>query len=230
MSSDPGDLPVKNLNQCAESNDKGGELGTPAIASIDTVEREESLPFVKRSLLWKYIDSMETFKKMTQKPHFSPLYEHMEETREGLALAHMVNFSNLVEDTSKLKFSSDIAVIERGLKNLAEFKSHGFDIEKVEACLTQLLLKKQRAEELQKEYNNIRSEMKNSVNEGQLDAEISQLHQKFREIEKKLEEAKLKKETRDKALSALQSKGDVVAKNVESLEVEFESIVDSLYG
>lgn len=135
-------------------NDKGCELGTPATVSIDTM-KNESVPFVKCSPLWKNIDSMELYK--TQKPHFSPLVKCREETREGLAVGVLVKFSNLVENTSKLQFSSEIAIIERSLETLAEFESHGFDVEKVQGCLTRLLSKKKRADELQKEYEDIQS-------------------------------------------------------------------------
>lgn len=82
----PWNLPVKNLNQHAASIDIGGGVGTPAIVGIDAMENEQSLPFVKNHLLCEDIHSMETYKKMTQKPHFAPLYEHIEEEREGLAV------------------------------------------------------------------------------------------------------------------------------------------------
>ncbi|XP_063943928.1 DUF724 domain-containing protein 1 isoform X2 [Daucus carota subsp. sativus] len=222
------DGPNRNLIQCAESNNKGGELGPPATSRTDAMGNEVTLPFVKRSPVWKYIDSLETYKKMAQKPHFSPLYRNVEENHEGLAISLMVNFHNLVENTSKLRFSSDIAVIERGLEALAKFKSHGFDVENVQACLTQLLLKKQKAEELQKECDDTRSKISNSSHKGELDEEISRLCQKLKEIEKELSQAKLKKENRDTDSSALQSRMHAVAENIKSIQVEFESIVGSL--
>ncbi|KAK1375509.1 hypothetical protein POM88_031702 [Heracleum sosnowskyi] len=221
----PGNLPIENLNGCAESNEKGCELGTPALVSIDTVENQ-SLPFAKRTPVWKVIESMELYK--TQKPHFSPLIKYEENMREGLAIGTIVNFSNLVESTSKLQFSCDITIIEGKLESLAEYESHGFDVEKVRACLTQLLSKKQTASELQKEYDNIGSEIHNSLDEGKLDEEINQLYQKLKEIEKKLAEAKLAKEMVEKKISALQTRQDVVVESVQSLEADFESIVGSL--
>ncbi|KAL1829561.1 hypothetical protein ACET3Z_007973 [Daucus carota] len=222
-------LPVQD--QCANAEGLHDGFRTPLQRKdgpgIDSMEND-SLPFVKCSPLWKNIDSMELYK--TQKPHFSPLVKSREEIREGLAIGVLVNFSNLVENTSKLQFSSDIAIIERSLETLPEFESHGFDVKKVRSCLTQLLSKKKQAEELQKEYEDIRNELSNSEYEGELDEEINQLYQKFREIEKKLVEAKLKKETREKTLSALQSRRDVVAKTVQSLEAEFINVAGSLYG
>ncbi|MCI15772.1 hypothetical protein A2U01_0036910, partial [Trifolium medium] len=224
--SDPGDLPIKNVNACAESDDKGHELGTPAIVSTDTIENK-SLPFVKCSPLWKNIESMEIYK--TQKPHFSPLVNCKEVSREGLAIGMLVNFFNLVQNTSKLKFSSDIAVIERSLESLAEFESYGFNVEKIRASLTQLLSKKQRAEELEKELEDIQSVIcNNSLDVGKLDEEIIELYEKFKEIERKLGEAKFEKEMREKEILALQSKRGVVRETFQSLQTEFESIVGSL--
>ena len=110
------------------------------------------------------------------------------------------------------------------MKFLDEYKSHGFDVEKVQASLNQLLLKKQQADEFQREYEDIRSKIANSVDNGELDEEISQLCQEFRETEKKLSEAKQKSE----ALAALQSKQDTLAENVKILQAEFESLVGSL--
>ncbi|KAL8113235.1 hypothetical protein AgCh_020527 [Apium graveolens] len=222
----PGDLAIKNLNGCAESNEKACELGTPGIISINTAENQ-SLPFVKRSPLWKVVDSMELF-KTTQRPHFSPLVNCTEETREGLAIGTMVNFSNLVENTSKLQFSCDMTIIERSLETLAEFESHGIDVEKIRSCLTQLLSKKQTASELQKEYDNIESEICNSLDEGKFDEEINQLNQQIEEIQKKLAEAKMAKEMREKTTSALRTRRDVVGESVQNLEAEFKSTVGSL--
>ena len=80
------------------------------------MENEQSLPFVKNPLLWEDIDSMETYKKMTQKPHFAPLYEHIEEEREGLAVVYVmglgfINFVNskythacIIKQTTKILF------------------------------------------------------------------------------------------------------------------------------
>lgn len=221
-----------DLNLCPDSNDKGGESGPPAIVSVDTTEDEESplLPFVKRSQAWESICSTATYRKMPQKPHFRPLKEYAVEFREGMAMGLVVSFDYVVENTSKLQFSSDITAIEGGLKKLAKFKSHGFDVDKVEAGLTQLLLAKQRAEELRKKYEHIESKILSSVDEGKRDEEeISQLSQHVREMEKKLGEAELKKENREKALSALQSERVAVAEKLQSIRVEFENTVGSLF-
>ncbi|KAK1379084.1 hypothetical protein POM88_025828 [Heracleum sosnowskyi] len=225
FSSAPGDLPVKNLNQ----TDKNGELGTPASVGIDNMENGQSLPFIKCSPLWKAIESMDIYKRMAQKPHFSPLVKCSKETREGLAIAHMVNFSNLVEITTKLQFSDPITVIESSLETLAELESNGFDVEKIRACLTQLLSKKQNREELQKEYQDIENEISNICNEkDKIDEEICQLNQKKNDIATKLGNAVSRKEMKEQVVLTLKSKQDVVSQNVQGLQLDFQNIAGSL--
>lgn len=225
LSSAPRDFLVKNYNQA----DKNGELGTPARVSNDNMENGQSLPFMKCSPLWKAIESMDIYKRMAQKPHFSPLVKCSKETREGLAIAHMVNFSNLVEKTTKLQFSDPITVIESSLETLAELETNGFDVLKIRACLTQLLSKKQNGEELQKEYQDIENKISDSFNEKEkVDEEITQLNQKMNEISAKLGEAVSKKERKERVILTLKSKQDVVSQNVQGLQLDFQNIVGSL--
>lgn len=229
MSSDPGDLPVESLSR-VDSNDKGGELETPyASVCFNNVENHQSLPFLKCSPLWKIIESMEIFKKTAKKPHFSPLIKCKEESREGLAIGHMVNFCNLVEDISKLQFSHPITVIESKLGILAELESHGFDVETVQACLTQLLAKKQREAELQKEYQDIGNTIASSVEEiSKAEKEIAKLNKRIREVSAKLDETVSKKKMKESEISTLQSKRDVVGNNLRTLQIDSENIVGAL--
>ncbi|KAK1352023.1 DUF724 domain-containing protein 5 [Heracleum sosnowskyi] len=144
--------PRKNIAN-ESSNDSNGELRPPfgptvafiffATLSSNGAKSDQSLPFVKCSPVWKFIKSMEIFKKMPQKPHFSPLFECKEETREGLAIGHMVRFSNVL-GTSKPKFSDSSIVIERKLETLDALEPYGFDVGAIRSILTELLLKKEK--------------------------------------------------------------------------------------
>ncbi|XP_074340154.1 DUF724 domain-containing protein 6-like isoform X2 [Apium graveolens] len=225
LSSAPGDLPVKFFNQA----DKNGELGTPASVSIDNMENNQSLPFIKRSPLWKAIESMEIYKRLAQRPHFSPLVKLNEETREGLAIAHMVNFSNLAEKITKLKFSDPITVIERNMETLAELETNGFNVERIRAILTHLLSMKQKGEELQKEYQDIEYKISDSLNEiERVDEEIIRLNQKMEELVAKLGDVVSRKEMKDRVHSTLKSEQDVVSQRVKGLQLEFQNIAGSL--
>lgn len=229
LSSDPGDLPVESLSR-VDSNDKGGELETPsASVCFHNVENHQSSLFLKRSPLWKNIESMEIFKKMAKKPHFSPLVKCKEEMREGLAIGHMVNFSNLAENISKLQFCHPITVIESKLGMLAELESHGFDVETVRACLTQLLSKKQREAELQKEYQDIGNTISHSAEEiAKAEEEVTELNKRIRELSAKLDDTMLKKKMKEKEISKLQSSQDVVGENLRILQMNFENIAGTL--
>ncbi|XP_074325650.1 uncharacterized protein LOC141663740 isoform X1 [Apium graveolens] len=108
----PRDVP--DLNQCAELNDEGeevgraailstdsmenedgGDVGTAAFVSTDSMESEETIPFVKRSPLWESICSGKAYMKIKRKPHFQPLKEQEEVLREGSAIGLVVSFNNL---------------------------------------------------------------------------------------------------------------------------------------
>lgn len=102
----------------------------------------------------------------------------------------MVKFSNLAGKTFKLQYSHPITVIERNLETLAVQESNRIDIETVQACLIQLLSKKQREEELQKEYQDIATQISNSVDEkDKIDEEITQLNLNMEELAEKLHES-----------------------------------------
>lgn len=190
------------------------------------MENCENLPFIKCSPLWKTIESMEIYKKIQQKPHFSPLIKRPEETREGLAIAHMVNFSNLVERITKLQFSDPITVIESIVGALDELESNGFDVEFIRACLTQLLSKKQTGEELHKECRDIENEISDTLNEKEkVDEEITQLNQRMNELAAKLGDAVTRKEMKERVISTLKSK--LASKDVQGLQLEFQNIVSS---
>lgn len=134
---------VQKHLQLIDYNYKGCELGTPATLSCDRISNE-NVPFIKSSPLWKSLDSMEIFSKTQRKPHFNPLLKCREETREGLAIAHMVIFSTVVEKTLNLRFSDPSRVIIDNLKTLAELEKHGFDVEPVQARLRMLLAEKEK--------------------------------------------------------------------------------------
>lgn len=223
LSSYPGDLPVKSLSRAYE-------IETPsASVCVDSVENNQSLPFLKSSPLWKNIESMEIFKKTAKKPHFSPLVKCKEETREGLAIGHMITFSNLVENISKLQFHHPMTVIQSKLETLAELESHGFNVETVQACLIQLLSKKQTEDELQKEYEDIKKKISYSVEEvSKADEEIAKLNKKIRELRAELDDTVSRKEMKESVISTLQSKQDVVAKNLRRLQTDFENVVGAL--
>lgn len=221
--SDSGAMLARNLNQCSEASDREGELGTPSaiIVLSDSVDNNQSLPFVKCSPIWQSIESMEIFQKTPQKPHFSPLVNCNEDLREGLAIAHIVTFSNLMERTSKLRFSDPSSSIERSLEILADLELHGFDVEAVRVRLNDMLLKKDRERELQSEYRNIENEItKSNLEKAEFEKEIDKIQLKIREFAKKLVAVTSMKEMKEQEISTLGSKLDTIRENIKSIQLD----------
>ncbi|XP_040930513.1 DUF724 domain-containing protein 2 isoform X4 [Gossypium hirsutum] len=68
------------------------------------LDSDQSLPFVKKSPIWRTIESLDVFQIVPQKPHFQPLAESREEFREGSAIGIMVTFASLFDKISMLHF------------------------------------------------------------------------------------------------------------------------------
>jgi len=71
-----------------------------------------------------------------------------EDRREGLAIAHLVTFANVVHRTSELKLDDPNDMIENSLETLVELETHGFDVGAVRARLNELLSRKTQVGEL----------------------------------------------------------------------------------
>nr|XP_017242343.1 PREDICTED: DUF724 domain-containing protein 6-like isoform X3 [Daucus carota subsp. sativus] len=208
-----------------QNNIASGELGTPsAIISCNSLKNEK-VPFVKCSPIWKSFESMEIYRKTKQKPHFSLLSKYREETREGLAIGHMVIFSNVVEKTLKLQFSDPVSVIRSYLQTVADLEKHGFEVEPIRARLTLLLSKKAEERKLESEYKQIEEKITNNMLEkNELDEEIIQINQKIKELSESLNEAQYRKVIKEDEISTLHSKHEAILANVCSIKREFESI------
>ncbi|KAF2307405.1 hypothetical protein GH714_026923 [Hevea brasiliensis] len=55
----------------------------------------QTTPFVKSSPIWKNVESLEAFQSLPQNPHFSPLIDCKEASREGSAIGHMLTFATV---------------------------------------------------------------------------------------------------------------------------------------
>lgn len=187
--------------------------------------KNEKVPFVKCSPLWKSVESMEIYRKTEQKPHFSLLSKCREETREGLAIGQMIIFSTVVEKTSKLTFTDPSSVIKRYLQTVADLEKQGFEVEPVRARLMVLLAKKEKKQKLEAEYKKIEDEITNKLLEkDELGKVIVQINQKIKKLAEKLKKAESWKVTKEDEISTLQSKQEGICENVQSVEHEFESI------
>ncbi|PIA41711.1 hypothetical protein AQUCO_02200261v1 [Aquilegia coerulea] len=101
---------------------------------------EDSLPFVKCAhSMWGIFESMKVFQLMPQYPHFRPLGEENEVLREGIAIGHMLNFANLVENICKLHIEDPKNRLENMLKALTDLEELGFAVQSIRSQLEELL-------------------------------------------------------------------------------------------
>lgn len=220
---DLGAISASNLIQCSEATDRECEIGTPSATIVisDSMDSNQNLPFVKNSSIWKTIESMEIFQKTPQKPHFSPLINCNEDVREGLAIAHMVNFSNLMGRTSKLRVSDTRSIIERSLATLVDLKLHGFDVEAAQAHLIELLSKKDKLHELQSEHKKVEDEITNNyLKKAESDKEINAIQQQMIELGEKLAGITTLKEIKEREISTLRLQLDTIHENINRIQLE----------
>lgn len=210
------------FNQRSEG-DRNGEPGTPSAALVisDSMDaNNQRLPFVKSCPVWKIIESMEIFQKTPQKPHFSPLANCNEDVREGLAIAHMVNFSGMMDRISKIRLSDPRSNIDRSLETLAELKLHGFDVREAEVLLKGLLSKKNRMDELQLEYKNVETQIRKSNGEKvECEVEMNEIRLKMKELAEKLAVVTTMNEMKKQEICTLQSQLEAIRKNINSFQL-----------
>ncbi|KAM7272336.1 hypothetical protein ACFE04_026999 [Oxalis oulophora] len=132
--------------------------------AVSVLDCNQNLPFVKKSIIWETLESSEVYKKITQKPHFRPLYEKAELWREGLALACVVTFTNIVDIICKLRFgdfeAATIFTLTKDiLKVLPEFDEHGFDTEPLKNHLGKLVSARSNVAQLEVEAKETKSQL-----------------------------------------------------------------------
>ncbi|XP_065870037.1 DUF724 domain-containing protein 3-like isoform X2 [Euphorbia lathyris] len=150
-----------------------------ALSTCIRMEKQE-LPFTKTLSLWQYVDSLEVFKVLPQKPHFIPLLEENEATREGFAIGNMLNFAGLVEKASKLKMNNPRNVFDSYLKALSDLEMHGFDVKMVVDQISKLLSIKIREEKLKNESHDLDCKIM------QCDSQKAKLEGEIKELEEQL--------------------------------------------
>ena len=78
-------------------------------ATVDNMSYENQiLRSLENSPILRFVQSLEEFQLMPQKPHFRPLDECEVVSREGWALKHMMTFVNVLKETSKLQVNASV--------------------------------------------------------------------------------------------------------------------------
>ncbi|CAH8304866.1 unnamed protein product [Eruca vesicaria subsp. sativa] len=98
------------------------------LSSVEETEATMVLPFKKKLPIWKTVESMAVFKTFPQSPHFTPLLEIREDSREMSAVGMMLTFSGLLEEVKALKLNNPISSLNSLRDSFAELEKHGFNV------------------------------------------------------------------------------------------------------
>lgn len=219
--------PVLEENQEKQPEAEGQTSISTDESSLDTTV-QQSLPFTKSTPLWEAIKNLDVFKRIPQNPHFNPLYQVKECSREGTAIGLIVDFSNLVEKVSNLRFRDPDSVINEIRGALDNFREHGFNIRVLEDRLSGLVAVREKQGRYVDEVNELDRQISSRKNEiRRVVEEISKTTEELKKLQEKLSTAELAKKTEDDEIEALQAKLTENKESIANLEWEFQSIVSS---
>ncbi|CAL9245407.1 unnamed protein product [Arabidopsis halleri] len=200
-------------------------LNTVVENHVDVMEtppaRESTmvLPFVKKSQLWKVLESMEVFKTVPQRPHFSPLLDSEEEFREGDAIGTMVKFSSLLEKVNNLQVDDPIRSIIRIDECFLKLEKHGFNVTTPRSRIAKLLSVKERQTCALEELKAVEEKITENDNKRRkYEEDIAELQRQ----EVLMKEAKA---TLDNEIARMQSQAAVLDQKVQNVDHEFQAIV-----
>jgi len=108
------------------------------LCSGSSVE-ETNILFEKKLPVWKILESMEVFKTIPQSPHFRPLAEIREDSREMLAVGMMLTFSCLLEQVKALQHDEARSSFISLSNSFAELEKHGFNAQVAQLRINKLL-------------------------------------------------------------------------------------------
>ncbi|TXG69256.1 hypothetical protein EZV62_004191 [Acer yangbiense] len=117
------------------------DSSTTEAAAIDNMPyQNQNSGSLESSSVLRFVQSLEEFQLMQQKPHFRPLDECEVVFRERLALKYMMTFVNVVKEISKLQVNASGSIMDSLLKSLPELESHGFNVKDTCGILAQLIV------------------------------------------------------------------------------------------
>lgn len=200
-------------------------MQTPVNGTPATQVETQSLPFVKNTLLWSTIEAMDIFRRIPQKPHFTPLEHSKESSREGQAIGYMVTFLSIVERTSRLHYDDPRSTFEEIMETLTDLETHGFNVQAVRDRLTELLSMKDKQEKLVSQVADIDSQIiTHNMDKERFDGEIKEINKQIAELQDKLSLATSRKEAKDCEIDGLRSKLMGIQAGTKKAHTEFVSL------
>ncbi|XP_024010828.1 LOW QUALITY PROTEIN: DUF724 domain-containing protein 8 [Eutrema salsugineum] len=178
-------------------------ISTANVEETRAYETTMVLPFEKKLLIWKKIESLDVFKTFPQSPHFSPhfspLVETEEDFREMSAVGMVYTYSALLEEVRALKCFSPVSTLKGLRDSFAMLEKHGFDVKAPQLRIQKLLSLKDRQAEITEELKGAEIKIAGKENEKvefkrkivELEDGIAQLKSCAETIEQELEDVEL---------------------------------------
>ncbi|XWS46527.1 hypothetical protein CRYUN_Cryun14cG0075000 [Craigia yunnanensis] len=190
------------------------------------LDDDRSLPFVKKSPVWRTIESMDVFQIVPQKPHFQPLAENREEFREGSAIGIMVTFAGLFEKISMLHFDDSRNTLDSILESLIDLEKHGFDVTLLRHRLNKLLsIKEGQGQHLEDRKNAEREIIENTKEITKFDEEMEEIEKKISQLQERHTAIKSEKETKNLKISSLKLNVAVLNELIQNASHDFKKVV-----
>ncbi|KAL1558376.1 hypothetical protein AAHA92_08852 [Salvia divinorum] len=207
---------------------------TPAAASVNQVaivwSEQEKLPFEKNTILWKTIESMQVFQRLPQNPHFQPLENFKESSREGMAIGFMVTFSSIVERASKLQLTDPVSVMDDIKETLTELETHGFEVRPIQDCVHELLAMKERQERLANDTETLsRKITDHSGTKARLERDIDEINEHIQKLQRKRLQVESAKEREDEEIAFLQVRLRETKDSIKTVKSDFEGASVSVF-
>ncbi|EFH50407.1 predicted protein [Arabidopsis lyrata subsp. lyrata] len=182
------------------------------LCSVASAEEDKAkdtrmvLPFEKKLRIWKTLESMEVFKTVPQSPHFSPLVESREDSREISAVGMMLTFSGLLDEVKALQHDDPISSFDSLNDSFSKLEKHGLNVKVPQLRLNKLLSLRDRqskkteelkgAEKVTAEKESVKAENERKILELQrlneeMDKEIAQSKSCATKIVQQLDDVKL---------------------------------------
>ncbi|KAK0596869.1 hypothetical protein LWI29_019783 [Acer saccharum] len=202
------------------------DSSTTEAAVVDNMPYEnQNLQSLESSPVLRFVQSLEEFQLMPQKPHFRPLDECEVVFREGLALKHMMTFVNVVKETSKLQVNASGSIMDSLLKCLPELESHGFDVKDVQSRLLEMQTMITSREHLQTKLDKVKCDIKMRTHEGtNINAELIDTIEEIKVLEEKKARLISMNEENNSEIAKLKSSDSSLNEHIQNVEHNFVSL------
>ncbi|KAG9459295.1 hypothetical protein H6P81_003803 [Aristolochia fimbriata] len=182
------------------------------------------LPFPKTPVLWRALESMEVFARFPQNPHFRPLERFSEELREGLAIAQMIGFVNLVEGMRLSRFADPLNGFMERLVVIEDLELHGFTVQGLHSHLLEMIRLKKTGEQCDWQLAELDgNEVLTHLNE--TNKKIVRLEESIACVQCKRSAAEERLENCTSACAKLEKEGMAMKEQMSAVKQEYDGLV-----